>query len=102
MGSTLGRVGMSALRPRQLFFWRMQREKSSSSWLSYDTMQRKLQTCNDRASLLMRHAAGHSWMLYTPRKEKATPFGVNLMRSKVLYRAAQLYTPSTFMQHCLC
>ena len=37
---------MSACKPRQLFFWRMQREKSSSSWLSYETMQRKLHTYN--------------------------------------------------------
>ena len=65
MGSTLGRVGMSALRPRQLFFWRMQREKSSSSWLSYDTMQRKLQTCSDTAADLMPQAAGHFWTLDT-------------------------------------
>jgi len=28
----------------------------------------------------------------TSKKEKTTPFGVNLMRSQVLYQAAQLQT----------
>ncbi len=33
------------------------------------------------------------------RKEKTTPFGVNLMRSQVLYRAAQIIVLSTFHTH---
>lgn len=40
MGGGSGRAGMSALFPRQLCFWRMQSEKSSSSCDSWDTMQR--------------------------------------------------------------
>lgn len=40
MGGGSGRAGISALLPRQLCFWRMHREKSSSSCDSCDTMQR--------------------------------------------------------------
>mmetsp|Transcript_55908 Transcript_55908/g.177167 ORF Transcript_55908/g.177167 Transcript_55908/m.177167 type:complete len:237 (-) Transcript_55908:465-1175(-) len=40
MACTSGRVGTSAEFPRQLCFWRMQRENCSKSSLSYDTMQR--------------------------------------------------------------
>ncbi len=31
------------------------------------------------------------WSAEKKRKEKTTPFGVNLMRSQVLYRAAQAF-----------
>ncbi len=40
MGGGSGRAGISALLPRQLCFWRMHSEKSSSSCDSCDTMQR--------------------------------------------------------------
>ena len=32
--------------------------------------------------------AGSHWLLEKKRKEKTKPFGANLMRSQVLYRAA--------------
>ncbi len=48
MGGGSGRAGISALLPMQLCFWRTHKEKSSSSWDSWDTMQRYEQTCRAR------------------------------------------------------
>ncbi len=41
-------------------------------------------------SLEHQQCMGSCQLLEKKRKEKTTPFGVNLMRSQVLYRAAQL------------
>jgi len=53
-------------------------------------------TCQGNTQHTGRHSCAHfatislaSQALKQKRKEKTTPFGVNLMRSQVLYRAAQ-------------
>ena len=59
--------------------------------------------CSSQLSMIV--PAHSPWPLRTSgkkrkRKEKTTPFGVNLMRSQVLYRAAQENKRNGLMQWC--
>ncbi len=55
----------------------------------YHSMQNVLHGMIARCSVVFSCEAIPELLLEKTRKEKTTPFGVNLMRSPVLYRAAQ-------------